>query len=168
MHDLKQYIAAVPDFPKPGILFRDIMPLLRAQFEPTIAAIDSLLSEPEWQQIDAVAGIESRGFILGAALALRRGKGFIPVRKQGKLPPPVSSLSYELEYGSATVEMQPGIGRLVVVDDVMATGGTMRAAAQLCERSGFHVRHLVALIDLKLVPPLHWNGLTLRTAIAYD
>jgi adenine phosphoribosyltransferase len=166
--DLKRFIVAVPDFPKPGILFRDIMPLLKSQFEPTIAALDALLTDSEWAQIDAIAGIESRGFILGAALALRRGKGFIPVRKQGKLPPPVSDLSYQLEYGTATLEMQPGTGRVVLVDDVMATGGTMTAAAQLCLQSGFELSALVALIDLKLIPPFRWNGLSLRTALAYD
>jgi adenine phosphoribosyltransferase len=166
--DLKRFIVAVPDFPKPGILFRDIMPLLKSQFEPTIAALDALLTDSEWAQIDAIAGIESRGFILGAALALRRGKGFIPVRKQGKLPPPVSDLSYQLEYGTATLEMQPGTGRVVLVDDVMATGGTMTAAAQLCVQSGFELSALVALIDLKLIPPFRWNGLSLRTALAYE
>jgi adenine phosphoribosyltransferase len=166
--DLKRFVVAVPDFPKPGILFRDIMPLLKSQFEPTIAALDALLTDSEWAQIDAIAGIESRGFILGAALALRRGKGFIPVRKQGKLPPPVSDLSYQLEYGTATLEMQPGTGRVVLVDDVMATGGTMTAAAQLCVQSGFELSALVALVDLKLIPPFRWNGLSLRTALAYE
>jgi adenine phosphoribosyltransferase len=166
--DLKRFVVAVPDFPKPGILFRDIMPLLKSQFEPTIAALDALLTDSEWAQIDAIAGIESRGFILGAALALRRGKGFIPVRKQGKLPPPVSDLSYQLEYGTATLEMQPGTGRVVLVDDVMATGGTMTAAAQLCLQSGFELSALVALVDLKLIPPFRWNGLSLRTALAYE
>jgi adenine phosphoribosyltransferase len=166
--DLKAHIAAVPDFPKAGILFRDIMPLLKSHFGQTIDALDELLTTGEWEQVDAIAGIESRGFILGAALALRRGKGFIPVRKQGKLPPPVASLAYQLEYGTATLEMQPGAGRVILVDDVMATGGTMTAAAQLCTRSGFQVHALLALIDLKLVPTLQWNGLTLRSALAYD
>ncbi len=166
--DLKQYIVAVPDFPQPGILFRNIMPLLKAQFEPTIAALDGLLSTDEWAQVDAITGVESRGFILGAALALRRGKGFIPIRKQGKLPPPVSSLPYQLEYGTATLEMQPGSGRVVIVDDVMATGGTLTAATELCLRSGFQVSALVALIDLKLMPGLRWNGLALRAALVYD
>lgn len=166
--DLKAYIAAVPDFPKAGILFRDIMPLLRSHFEPTITALDDLLTATEWEKVDAVAGIESRGFILGAALALRRGKGFVCIRKQGKLPPPVASLAYQLEYGTATLEMQPGSGRVVIVDDVMATGGTMTAAAELCGRSGYQVDALLALIDLKLVPPLRWNDLALRAALTYD
>jgi adenine phosphoribosyltransferase len=168
LNDLKQHIVAVPDFPLPGILFRDIMPLLKAQFESTIAALDGLFSAGEWEQVDVIAGIESRGFILGAALALRRGKGFIPIRKQGKLPPPVSTLAYRLEYGSATLEMQPGAGNLLIVDDVVATGGSMTAAAELCALSGFQVSGLMALIDLKLIPPLRWNGLTVRTALAYD
>jgi adenine phosphoribosyltransferase len=166
--DLKPHIVAVPDFPLPGILFRDVMPLLRTHFEPTIAALDALLTAEEWAQVDSVAGIEARGFILGAALALRRSKGFIPIRKQGKLPPPVSGLAYQLEYGTATLEMQAGSGRVIVVDDVMATGGTMTAAAELCARSGFAVSALVALIDLKLIPELRWNGLALRAALAYD
>jgi adenine phosphoribosyltransferase len=166
--DLKSHIAAVPDFPKAGILFRDIMPLLKSHFEPTIAALDNLLTSAEWAAVGAIAGIESRGFILGAALALRRGKGFIPVRKQGKLPPPVSSLAYQLEYGTATLEMQPGTGRVIIVDDVMATGGTMTAAAELCRRSGYQVTALLTLIDLKLIPPLRWNELSLRAALTYD
>jgi adenine phosphoribosyltransferase len=165
--DLKQHIVSVPDFPKAGILFRDIMPLLKAHFEPTIAALDELLSAEEWRQIDTVAGVESRGFILGAALALRRGKGFVAIRKQGKLPPPVRTQAYKLEYGTATLEMQPGSGRTVIIDDVLATGGTMNAAAELCTRSGFEVRALAALIDLKLIPPLKWNGIALRTALTY-
>lgn len=168
MIDLKAHIASVPDFPKAGILFRDIMPLLKSHFEPTIAALDRLLTDREWTAVDAVAGIESRGFILGAALALRRGKGFVCIRKQGKLPPPVASLSYQLEYGSATLEMQPGAGRVVIVDDVLATGGTMTAAADLCKRTGFQVAALLALIDLRLIPPLQWNNLALRAALSYD
>ena len=87
-----------------------------------------------------MAGIESRGFILGAALALHRRKGFVLVRKQGKLPPPVVDVAYDLEYGSGVLEMQRGHGRLVLIDDVLATGGTMTGAAELCLRAGYSVR----------------------------
>lgn len=167
MTELKSHIAAVPDFPRPGILFRDIMPLLRARFAPTITALDTLLSDAEWDSIEAVAGIESRGFILGAALALKRGKGFIPIRKQGKLPPPVASLSYSLEYGEATLEMQRGTGRLVVVDDVLATGGTMAAAMQLCAGTGYTPAAMLALVDLGLVPGFRCNGMAVRAALHY-
>ena len=97
MFDLKQAINAVADFPRPGILFRDISPLLRDHFDVTVQALDMLLTDDEWNAVDAVAGIESRGFILGAALAIRRRKGFVLVRKQGKLPPPVVDVGYDLE-----------------------------------------------------------------------
>jgi adenine phosphoribosyltransferase len=167
MIDLKQAIANVPDFPRPGILFRDIAPLLRNHFDSTIRALDALLTEEEWSEIDALAGIESRGFILGAALAMRRGKGFVLVRKQGKLPPPVVDVAYELEYGSGVLEMQRGDGRLMLIDDVLATGGTMSAAADLCRRAGYQLRSLVALIDLKIVPDYAWQNLRLRAVINY-
>src|SRR5258708_16467512 len=113
MPDLKQAIRDVPDFPRPGILFRDIAPLLRDHFEATVGALDALLSAREWDEIDALAGIESRGFILGAALAVRRGKGFVLVRKQGKLPPPVADLAYDLEYASAAFLSQHSTGPLL-------------------------------------------------------
>src|SRR6202050_4431683 len=133
MPDLKQAIRDVPDFPRAGILFRDIAPLLRTHFDATLEAMDRLFSEQEWRHIDALAGIEARGFVLAAGLAGRRGKGFVPIRKQGKLPPPVVSAAYALEYGSAVLEMQAGGGRLALIDDVLATGGTMRAAAELAQ-----------------------------------
>ena len=167
MMDLKSHITAVPDFPRPGILFRDIMPLLRSQFAPTIAALDGLLSAAEWNAVDAIAGIESRGFILGAALAQHRRKGFVAVRKQGKLPPPVSRLSYRLEYGEATLEMQPGAGRIVLVDDVLATGGTMAAATELCVATGHAPVALLSLVDLGLAPDIRCHGLPVRAALHY-
>src|SRR5580692_13209023 len=167
MIDLKQAIANVPDFPRPGILFRDISPLLRDHFEATMAAMDALLGEAEWNEIDALAGIESRGFILGAALAIRRGKGFVLVRKQGKLPPPVVDISYDLEYGSGVLEMQRGNGRLLLVDDVLATGGTLTAAAELCERAGYQLKALAVLIDLHIVSDYSWRNLRLRASIDY-
>lgn len=167
MFELKQAIADVADFPRPGILFRDISPLLRDHFGATVQALDALLTEEEWRDIDALAGIESRGFILGAALAMRRGKGFVLVRKQGKLPPPVVDVAYDLEYGSGVLEMQRGAGRLLLIDDVLATGGTMTASAELCERAGYRLHALVALIDLNLVENYSWRSLRLRAVIHY-
>jgi adenine phosphoribosyltransferase len=167
MSEIEKAIRNVPDFPQPGILFRDIAPLLRDHFEVTIRALDELLSEEEWRALDAVAGIESRGFILGAAMAARRGKGFVLVRKQGKLPPPVVQTSYDLEYGSGTLEMQHGSGRLLLVDDVLATGGTLTCAANLCERAGYEIKALAVLVDLGLLANYCWHDLTVRTVVHY-
>jgi adenine phosphoribosyltransferase len=167
MLELKRLVSDVPDFPQRGVLFRDISPLLREHFAATIQAMDSLLTEAEWGGIDALAGIESRGFILGAALAIRRRKGFVLIRKQGKLPPPVIDVTYDLEYGSGVLEMRPGHGRVVLIDDVLATGGTMTASADLCVRAGYEVSALAALIDLKIVDDYRWRSMPLRAFIKY-
>ena len=167
MIDLKSYIRNVPDFPQPGILFRDISPLLRQAFGETIAALSALLDEREWSQVDAVAGVESRGFILAPALALRHRKGFVLVRKKGKLPPPVVDLAYGLEYGKGVLEMQAGNGRLLLVDDVLATGGTLKAAAALAELAGYSMCQSIVLLDLKLQPPFHWGRPPVRAALDY-
>ena len=168
MADLKRLVVDVPDFPRAGILFRDIAPLLRTHFEATLDAMDRLFSEQEWRQIDALAGIEARGFVLAAGLAGRRRKGFVPIRKQGKLPPPVVSAAYALEYGNAVLEVQSGGGRLALIDDVLATGGTMRAAAELATMAGYQVQGLAALIDLRLAGDFIWQQLPLRCVIRYD
>jgi adenine phosphoribosyltransferase len=167
MIDLKSYIRNVPDFPQPGILFRDISPLLRHAFGATIEALAALLDEREWSQVDAVAGVESRGFILASALALQQRKGFVLVRKKGKLPPPVVELAYGLEYGKGVLEMQAGSGRLLLVDDVLATGGTLTAAATLAELAGYTLSQSVVLLDLKLNPPFRWNRPPVRAALEY-
>src|SRR5260370_3159834 len=131
MFELQQAIANIPDFPRPGILFRDISPLLRDHFDATIRALDALLTDAEWSEIDALAGIESRGFILGAALAIRRGKGFVLVRKQGKLPPPGVDMAYALEEGTGVWEIQHGQGRLFPLDAGPAPRGTLTRPPRL-------------------------------------
>jgi adenine phosphoribosyltransferase len=168
MSALRQFIREIPDFPQPGILFRDISPLLRDHLDATVDALSELMAPREWREIDAVAGIEARGFILASALALRVRKGFVPIRKKGKLPPPTVQISYALEYGTAALEMAHGHGRLLIVDDVLATGGTMRAAAELATRAGYEVAGLISLVDLNLAPGLAWQNLQVRAAIRYD
>jgi adenine phosphoribosyltransferase len=167
MLDLKTHVVDIPDFPKPGILFRDINPLLRRYFSATIAAIDALFTEAEWREIDAVAGIESRGFILASALADRRDKGFVPIRKQGKLPPPVVDIAYDLEYGTGVLEMQQGAGRLLLIDDVLATGGTLAASTTLSGQAGFTVFAVGVLIDIGIAPGFTCSGHAPRIVIQY-
>jgi adenine phosphoribosyltransferase len=149
--DLKQHIRHVPDFPKAGILFYDITTLLRDPqgFRMTV----DLLSTPyEGQGIDAVIGIESRGFILGAAVAQRIGAGFIPIRKPGKLPAKALKESYDLEYGKDALEIHEDAveagQRVLIVDDVLATGGTASAAAKMVRRLGGDLHGLAFLIEL--------------------
>lgn len=166
--ELKAHIVDVPDFPAPGILFRDVMPLLRNHLEATIAALEALVPKDVWSTVDYVAGIESRGFILGSALALRHGKGFVPVRKQGKLPPPVVDYRYALEYGSGVLEMQLGQGRVLLVDDVLATGGTLAGAAELCEAAGYQVRDLLVLVDIGIAPGFSWRSVTPKSVVVYE
>jgi len=167
MHPLSRQVTDVPDFPKPGILFRDITPLLRAHVSEAVDALDGLFSTTEWAASEAVAGIESRGFILAAALAERHRKGFVPIRKKGKLPPPVVDRSYELEYGSGVLEMQRGQGRLLLIDDVLATGGTLSASAMLGVDAGYRVDLVGVLIDLGIAPGFRWQGQPVRSVIHY-
>jgi adenine phosphoribosyltransferase len=167
MQDLKQFVVDIPDFPKPGILFRDISPLLRRHFAATIESVERLFSEPEWDAIDAVAGIESRGFILASALAERRGKGFVPIRKKGKLPPPVVDIAYDLEYGTGVLEMQAGQGRLLLVDDVLATGGTLAASMVLSRQAGYVVQGVGVLIDIGIAPGFRCEDHVPRVVLQY-
>ena len=167
MRELRELVVEIPDFPKPGILFRDINPLLRQRFHATVTAVDALFSAREWETVDVVAGIESRGFILAAALAERHGKGFVPIRKKGKLPPPVVDVAYDLEYGAGVLEMQRGSGRMLLVDDVLATGGTLGASVTLAVQAGYEVRGMGVLLDLGLVPGFSSGGHAARSVIQY-
>jgi len=168
MQPLKSYINDVPDFPKPGVIFRDISPLLRQHFGETIAQMAGLFSAAEWDKIDLIGGIESRGFILAAGLAAIQRKGFVKIRKKGKLPGPVVMRKYGLEYGEDALEMHYGNGRMLIIDDVLATGGTLAAAADLVRESGHEVADFACLINLKYLNQFSWNGLTPRTLIEYD
>lgn len=152
--DLKQHIRHVPDFPKTGILFYDITTLLR---EPPgfKATVDRMSAPYDAKGIDLVVGIESRGFILGAAVAERIGAGFVPVRKPGKLPAKSVREIYDLEYGKDALEIhQDAVGagqRVLIVDDVLATGGTASAAVQLVKKLGGQLHGLVFLIELTVL-----------------
>ena len=149
--ELGSFVRAVPDFPVEGILFRDITPMLQdpAALRESIRALAALV---EGEQIDRVVGMESRGFIFGVPLAMELGCGFVPLRKPGKLPRKILSREYALEYGNATLEVhaediQPG-ERILIVDDLLATGGTARAAAELVEEAGATVLAMLFVIEL--------------------
>ncbi|MCB2072860.1 MAG: adenine phosphoribosyltransferase [Novosphingobium sp.] len=149
--ELKTLIRDVPDFPKPGIMFRDVTTLIG--HGPGFAAAVGHLAELA-RNIGAgsIAGIEARGFIFGASVAARLGLPFVPVRKPGKLPVPVLAMDYALEYGSDTLEVDPGAiaqgERVVVIDDLIATGGTAHAAVKLLREAGADVGHALFLVDL--------------------
>lgn len=146
-----QRIRVVPNWPEPGVLFRDITPLLR-DGEAFRALIEAFAERYADAHIDAIAGIDARGFIIGAALAYRLGCGFIPVRKAGKLPYETVRESYTLEYGEATVEVHTDAAEagehVLIVDDLIATGGTILAASRLMERLGARIIETAAVIDL--------------------
>ena len=149
---IERWVRPIPDWPVPGVTFRDITPLL-AQPQAFASVIDALATAgEELGPVDAVLGIEARGFIVGAPVALKLGTGFVPVRKVGKLPAETLSVSYALEYGEAIVEihtdaLKPG-DRVLVVDDLLATGGTLEAAAALVDRAGATVAGHVLAIEL--------------------
>ncbi len=148
---LEDYVRSIPDFPEPGIIFRDITTVLQ-DAEGFHLAIDELLKLLEGVDFDVVVGAESRGFIFGAPLAYALGKPFVLVRKKGKLPCETIEQSYELEYGKATVEMhtdaiQKG-QKVVVVDDLIATGGTIKASIDLVEKLGGEVKKVIFLMEL--------------------
>jgi adenine phosphoribosyltransferase len=171
MQVLKEKIRHVPDFPKPGILFYDVTTLLR-DAEGFKLAIDALTAPYEQASVGLVVGIESRGFILGAAVADRLGAGFVPIRKVGKLPSATVKKTYDLEYGTDSLEMHrdaidPG-QNVLIVDDLLATGGTARAAVDLVKEIGGRVAGVAFLIELvALNGRQRLNGENLHVVLSY-
>jgi len=150
--DLKKYIQDIPEFPEPGVIFRDVTPLL-ADKEAYQEAISLLTEYAKDKNVDVVCGPEARGFLFGCPVALKLGAGFVPVRKPGKLPREVVSKSYELEYGHNEIQMhsdsiQPG-QNVLIVDDLLATGGTVDAAISLIEEMGGNIVGVAFLIELE-------------------
>ncbi len=151
MKKVEDYIRTIPDFPEPGIMFRDVTSILQSA-EGLKLAIDEMIRLLDGVEFDVIAGAESRGFIFGVPIAYAMGKPFVPVRKAGKLPCETVSKSYDLEYGQATIEIHkdailPG-QKVILVDDLIATGGTMEAAAELVEELGGEVVKMLFLIEL--------------------
>ena len=171
---IRSHIRTVPDWPAPGVQFRDITPLLA---DPRVfrVLIDQFVHRYFDARPDAIAGLDARGFIIGAVVAYELNRGFVPIRKKGKLPFTTVEETYELEYGSATVEMhtdavKPG-DRVVLIDDLIATGGTMMAGRRLLERMGAQVIEGAAIVDLPELggsQRLRESGLDVFTLVAFD
>lgn len=172
MKKLEEYVTSIPDFPQKGIIFRDITSILQ-DADGLQLAIDSLQKFLEGVDFDVIAGTESRGFIFGVPVAYNLHKPFVPVRKKGKLPRKTVSQTYDLEYGSATIEMhkdaiKPG-DRVVLVDDLIATGGTIEAAAKLVEQLGGEVVKMIFVMELAgLKGRERLKGYDIDSAIIYE
>ncbi len=150
--NLKDYIRDIPDFPKPGILFRDITPLLE-DAKAFNKAIELLANQFKDANIDSIAAVEARGFIFGSAVAMHMGVSFVPIRKAGKLPYKTNKISYDLEYGQDTLEVHQDAfvnnKNVLIIDDLLATGGTLCAACELVEKSGATIAGISCLIELE-------------------
>ena len=172
MKELKDYVRSIPDFPEPGIIFRDVTSVLQ-DAEGFKLAIDSMIHLLDGVEFDVIAGAESRGFILGAPIAYAMGKPFVLIRKKGKLPCETVSQEYSLEYGTAVIEMhktsiKPG-QKVLIVDDLIATGGTTQAMISLVERLGGEVAGVLVLIELAgLKGRAAIAGYRLDSAIVYE
>ena len=169
--DLKKHIRNIPNWPKPGILFRDITPLLENP-QAFTASVDALSADFTAAGIDCVAAVEARGFIFGASVAEKLGVGFIPIRKKGKLPFETETITYDLEYGTDTLEVHKDAlkkgAKVLMVDDLLATGGTMAAACKLIEKIGGCVAGITFLIELTDLPGRDKLGnYNISTVISY-
>ena len=172
MDHLKQLIREVPDFPKPGINFYDITTLLK-QPEGLRNTVDALAAQYDGEKVDTVIGVEARGFIFAPALAYHLGAGFVPVRKPRKLPAECASISYDLEYGQDTLEIhKDAVGnghRVLIADDLLATGGTAKAVCNLVEQLGGTVAGLVFVVELEFLPGRQkLEGYDVKSLIKYQ
>ncbi|MHC4585463.1 MAG: adenine phosphoribosyltransferase [Planctomycetota bacterium] len=170
--DLKTYIRSIPDWPKKGILFRDITPLL-ADPAALVAATEALCADFHGSGIEYVAAVEARGFIFGASVAEKLGAGFVPIRKKGKLPSKTESITYDLEYGTDTLEVHVDAvksqAKVLMVDDLLATGGTMAAACKLIEKIGGQVVGIAFLIELVALNGREkLTGYNAKSILSYD
>ncbi len=172
MKNLEDYVITIPDFPEPGIMFRDVTSILQ-DAEGFKLAVDKMIGMLEGVDFDVIVGAEARGFIFGAPLAYHFGKSFVPARKKGKLPRETVSAEYDLEYGKAVVEMhkdaiKPG-QKVVIIDDLIATGGTVEAIARLVEQLGGEVVKLCFIMELAgLNGREKLAGYTVESAIIYE
>ena len=172
MKKVEDYIRSIPNFPKKGIIFRDITTVLQDP-DGLKLAIDQMIQLLDGVEFDVIAGAESRGFLFGVPIAYALGKAFVPIRKKGKLPCETISQTYDLEYGSATIEihkdaLKPG-QKVVLVDDLIATGGTMKAAAQLVEQLGAEVVSILFLLELAgLEGRKQLAGYDVKTVVTYE
>lgn len=169
--DLYKYVASIPDYPEKGIIFRDILPLM-ADGEAFKQATDEITAFARERQVDMVVGPEARGFIVGCPVAYELGVGFAPARKKGKLPRATVSASYQLEYGEATLQMENDSvksgQRVLVVDDLLATGGTIGATVDMVEQMGGKVVGAAFLIELKeLEGRKHLRGIDTKTLMEF-
>ena len=164
MINYTDYVIEVPDFPIKGVNFKDISPLLadREMFRSAVVDMGRLVVNPDYW-----IGIDARGFLFASALSMVFGGGVIMCRKKGKLPPPVVSESYSLEYGTATLQIKEGNGSAVIVDDVLATGGTLRVVNNHAKEAGYDVKDNLVLIDLRYVPTVVDLNLDVKSLIQY-
>ena len=164
MINYTDYVIEVPDFPIKGVNFKDISPLLadREMFRSAVVDMGRLVVNPDYW-----IGIDARGFLFASALSMGFGGGVIMCRKKGKLPPPVVSASYSLEDGTATLQIKEGNGSAVIVDDVLATGGTLRVVNNLAKEAGYDVKDNLVLIDLRYVPTVVDLNLDVKSLIQY-
>ena len=170
--DLKKYIRSIPDWPKKGILFRDITPLLADPLALT-AATEALCADFMGTGIEYVAAVEARGFIFGTAVAEKLGAGFVPIRKKGKLPSKTESITYDLEYGTDTLQVHVDAvknqAKVLMVDDLLATGGTMASACKLIEKIGGQIVGISFLIELAALGGREkMAGYQAKSVISYD